>query len=281
MIVVFMVAGMSSRFGGNPKQFAIIGNKETGKTLIEYSVNQALEAAKNICSIDKIIFITNPNTEELFKNLFSGKLWNNRKIKFEYVQQDFNQATRSRPWGTCGAVCSLQGHVDQPFILLNGDDIYGEETFKKGYKMLLAEQNNIIGGCKMVDTMPENGLVNRGLIETNSESYVTSMRELLKISKKDNPELHDKLGNVNFIGLLPKTVELLTTILDRFKAEHQDDPKIECLLPDNLNELIQTKQITMKAFQITNKIYGITHPGDDVILRQILEPSPHFLLSKE
>ena len=52
MIVVFMVAGMSSRFGGNPKQFAIIGNKETGETLIEYSINQALKAAENICSID-------------------------------------------------------------------------------------------------------------------------------------------------------------------------------------------------------------------------------------
>lgn len=271
MIVVFMVAGMSSRFGGNPKQFAIIGNRETGETLIEYSVNQVLEAAKNICSIDKIVFITNPKTEQRFKNLFNGRSWWSCDVVFEYVQQNFDQTTRSRPWGTCEAVSSLQGHVDQPFILLNGDDIYGVETFKKGYQMLLAEQNNIIGGCKMVDTMPENGLVNRGLIETNSEYYVTSMRELLKISKNDNPELHDKLGNVNFIGLLPKTVELLTNILNRFKAEHEDDPKIECLLPDNLNELIQTKQITMKAFQITNKIHGITHPGDDVILRQILE----------
>jgi len=275
MIVVFMVAGMSSRFGGNPKQFAIVGTKPRCETLIEYSVNQALEAAKNICSIDKIIFITNPKTEQRFKNIFNGRSWWGCDTVFEYIQQDFDVAKRSRPWGTCGAVCSLLGHVDQPFILLNGDDIYGVETFKKGYKMLLDEQNNIIGGCRMVDTMPDEGVVNRGLIETNSDNYVTSMREILKISKKENPELHDKLGNVNFIGLLPKTVELLSTILERFKEEHKDDPKIECLLPDNLNELIQTKQITMKAFQITNKIHGITHPGDEVILRKLLEPRPN------
>lgn len=267
-----MVAGMSSRFGGSPKQFAIVGNRETGETLIEYSVNQALKAAKNICSIDKIIFITNPNTEQGFKNIFNGRSWWDCDTVFEYIQQDFDQTKRSRPWGTCGAVCSLLGHVDQPFILLNGDDIYGIETFKTGYQMLLSEQNNIIGGCKIVDTMPEDGLVNRGLIETNDESYVTSMRELLKISKKDNPELHEKLGNVNFIGLLPKTLELLDKILNRFKEEHKEDPKIECLLPDNLNELIQSKQITMKAFMITSKIYGITNPGDDVILRKILAP---------
>lgn len=266
-----MVAGMSSRFGGKPKQFAIIGEKET---LIEYSVNEAIKAAENICSLNKIIFITNPKTEHGFKEIFDNDDWSKCGIAFDYVQQEFDTTKRSRPWGTCGAVCALQGHVDEAFILLNGDDIYGVETFKKGYQMLLAEQNNIIGGCKMINTLPDSGLVNRGLIETNSEDYVTSMREMLKISKKDNPELHDKLGNVNFIGLLPHTVSLLCTILERFKCEHEDDPKIECLLPDNLNELIQTKQITMKSFQITNKIYGITHPGDDVILRKLLAASP-------
>ena len=41
-VIVFLVAGMSSRFGGNPKQMAIVG--PNNETLIEYSVNQALKA---------------------------------------------------------------------------------------------------------------------------------------------------------------------------------------------------------------------------------------------
>ena len=188
-----MVAGMSSRFGGSPKQFAIVGNRETGETLIEYSVNQALKAAKNICSIDKIIFITNPNTEQGFKNIFNGRSWWDCDTVFEYIQQDFDQTKRSRPWGTCGAVCSLLGHVDQPFILLNGDDIYGIETFKTGYQMLLSEQNNIIGGCKIVDTMPEDGLVRfKGEMQpgitlrdlVNAIPYAAIQKGLLTVAKE-------------------------------------------------------------------------------------------------
>ena len=52
-VIVFMVAGMSSRFGGNiPKQFAEIGpNKET---LIEISVNDALSFNFISCLIRSI-----------------------------------------------------------------------------------------------------------------------------------------------------------------------------------------------------------------------------------
>ena len=39
--LVVMVAGMSSRFGGKPKQMARIG--PNNETLIEYSINQAIK----------------------------------------------------------------------------------------------------------------------------------------------------------------------------------------------------------------------------------------------
>ena len=39
--IVYMVAGMSSRFGGRPKQMAKVG--PDNETLIEFSVNQALK----------------------------------------------------------------------------------------------------------------------------------------------------------------------------------------------------------------------------------------------
>ena len=54
--IVYMVAGMSSRFGGRPKQMAKVG--PDGETLIEYSVNQALKQ-----DFSKLVFITNPKTE--------------------------------------------------------------------------------------------------------------------------------------------------------------------------------------------------------------------------
>ena len=75
--VVFMVAGMSSRFGGKPKQMAIVG--PNNETLIEFSVNQALTH-----SFDKLIFITNRNTEHLFHTIFGN---NYKNIPVLYIQQ--------------------------------------------------------------------------------------------------------------------------------------------------------------------------------------------------
>ena len=43
--IVYMVAGISSRFGGKVKQFAQVG--KNNETLIELSLNQALEAGFN------------------------------------------------------------------------------------------------------------------------------------------------------------------------------------------------------------------------------------------
>ena len=48
--LVYMVAGLSSRFGGEIKQFAKVG--PNNETLIEYSLNQALPAG-----FTKIVFI--------------------------------------------------------------------------------------------------------------------------------------------------------------------------------------------------------------------------------
>ena len=259
-IVVFMVAGMSSRFGGKPKQMAIIG--PNNETLIEYSVNQAV----NSCNFNKIIFITNSRTEDLFKNIF-GNLHRNTPV--QYIQQKYNPDKRQRPWGTTDAICSIINYVDEPFIMLNGDDIYGESTFKKGFELMKTPNINIIGGLKIIDTLPDSGVVNRGVIFVSGKK-VMGLKEMISISKEDNPELHNELANVNFIGLQPFVLNKLKNILDKFKKLNENDPKIECLLPDNLNDLIEMDIIEMEFFEITSKILGITNPGDELILKKKL-----------
>ena len=263
MYVVFMVAGMSSRYGGALKQLANVG--VNGETLIEVSVTQALTSP-----FSKIIFITNENTEHHFINIFGCKY---KGIPVEYIRQEWNQATRDRPWGTTGAVCALRHKISEPIILVNSDDLYGEDTFKKGYELLSKTQNNIIGGCKLSKTMPEDErtLVNRGVIEVNSSTnMVLSIKEHLKISKKNNPNLLNCPASVNFIGLRPQTIDFLSAILDDFQQANKNDRKIECLLPDNLNYLISNNFITMHYFEISHSIYGITYPGDELAIKEML-----------
>ena len=120
--IVFMVAGLSSRFKSGPKQMAKIG--PNNETLIEYSVNQSLKNGK----FSKIYFITNYKTEHLFRNIFGN---NYCKLDVKYVEQKYDKIKRVRPWGTTDALCSLVGLIDESFILLNGDQIYGEDNERK------------------------------------------------------------------------------------------------------------------------------------------------------
>lgn len=263
MFVVFMVAGMSSRYGGKLKQLACVG--KNNETLIEVSVNQALTAP-----FTKIIFITNETTEHHFVNIFGKE---HKGIPVFYERQEWNKERRDRPWGTTGAVCSLAGKINEPFILVNSDDLYGKETFVKGYEILSEKKNNIIGGCPLQKTMPEDRhcLVNRGVIDVDEKTgLVSGIKEMLKISTEKNPELMNKPASVNFIGFYPKTLQYLNAILIKFQRAHKNDRKIECLLPDNLDYLIKNKLITMDYFTINNKIYGITYPGDEIIMKNVV-----------
>jgi NDP-sugar pyrophosphorylase family protein len=257
--IVYMVAGMSSRFGGRPKQLAKVG--PNNETLIEYSVNQALKQG-----FSKLIFITNSKTEHLFRKIFKDK-YQNRDVL--YVEQTYDRTMRTRPWGTTDAICSLIGKLDESFILLNGDDIYGESTFETGYNMMKELNINIIGGLPVINTMPQEGDVNRGIIMVN-DNKVCGMKEMLKISKLNNPELMNNLANVNFIGLQYDVLLLLNEILLQFKKDNSEDAKTECLLPDNLNQLIEEGKMDMKFFEIQNKIIGLTNPEDELIVKNLL-----------
>ena len=128
---------------------------------------------------------------------------------------------------------------------------------------------NVIGGLTVINTLPDSGSVNRGIIFVQ-DNKVTGLKEMINITKDNNPELHNELANVNFIGLQPSILSKLKNILDDFKKTHKNDKKIECILTDNLSELIKSNLMEMTFFEITNPIIGITNPGDEDIVRKQL-----------
>ena len=266
--LVVMVAGMSSRFGGKPKQMEKIG--PDNETLIEYSINQAIMNPFN-----RIIFITNSKTEHLFVEIFGSQYKN---IPVVYIQQTYDINKRTRPWGTADAISSLypfflkeENIKELNFILINGDDIYGKDTFQEGYVLLnnFNNQTSVIGGLLVKDTMPESGFVNRGII-TIEQDLVISIEERLKISKIDNPELMERLANVNFIGLQLEDLKNLFNLNSKFKEDNKFDSKIESNLTTHLDTLINNNLLKLKYFYIKDKIVGITNPGDEVILKNNL-----------
>ncbi len=259
--VVFMVAGMSSRFGGKPKQLELVGPEN--ETLIEYSVNQALES-----NFTNIWFITNPLTELKFKQIFQD---NYRGKPVFYVQQNYDSNIRQRPWGTTDAICQLYQKINNPFILVNGDDIYGSKAFRTGFELLNKNNNlNLIGVLPLIDTLPNQGKVNRGVVYLDPlKNKICKIEEKLNITK-ENIDSGDQYANINFIGLQPEILSYLNQILIKFKQDNHNDSKIECLLPNNLSSLIEEKKLDLEYFEIEDSILGITNPGDEIILRKKL-----------
>lgn len=261
--IVFMVAGMSSRFGGKPKQLEEVG--PNGETLIEYSVIQAL---KN--NFNHLYFITNQKTEDKFKDIF-GSIY--KGVSVSYLQQTFDPKVRLRPWGTTDAICLLNNKIFEPFILVNGDDIYGNQTFKNGFEMMKNNLNiNIIGIIELIKSLPEQGNVNRGIVYINKvNNLIFKIEEKININKKNINKERDLYANVNFIGLQPIILNHLNDILNKFKNDNQNDPKIECFLPNNLSQLINERLLILDYFIIEENILGITNPGDELILKEILK----------
>ena len=208
--LVYMVAGMSSRFGGSPKSLCKVGPNQ--ETLLEISLNQAL-----IQDFSKIILITNPSTEYLFKQYFQTHY---KERPIYYIQQKYDKQIRTRPWGTTDAVCCLHGIIDEPFLLLNGDDLYGKKAFETAYSNIKNHNGNIIGTIPVHKTINDDCLVNRGIVCVDqSTNKVIRLKEHLDISRESHPHLMNELSNVNFIGLQPNVVVMLNDKLSAFKKK--------------------------------------------------------------
>jgi len=261
--LVYMVAGISSRFKGKIKQFAKVG--PNNETLIEYSLNQALPAGFN-----KIIFIVGNLTEKPFKEMFGEEY---KGIPIEYALQKYDLSIRDKPWGTLDALCQTRNVINTPFIVCNGDDLYGKESFKILYNHLQEKNIGATLGYKLGNVLSEKGTENRGIFKIQ-DNNVASIKEIFNISKENlifKGFNKDSLCSMNIFALQPETLNYLTKILSNFKQEHKGNRKIEALLPAGLTNLIKNNQLTMKIYSTPDKWIGITNPEDETIVKNILK----------
>lgn len=260
--LVYMVAGMSSRFGGIPKQLAKVGPND--ETLIEISLNQAIGAG-----FTKIVFIVGEKTEEPFKELFKDSY---KGIPVFYAKQTFDVNTRDKPFGTVDAVLSAKNILDEPFVVANGDDLYGRDAFLQLVSLAKKGSFNATVGYLLKDSLPENGTVNRGIF-SEQDGFVTTIVEELHISKDNvvdrNLTMHS-LCNMNIFLLQKNVLTLLEKQFSLFKEEHKDSRTAECLLPVELSNLIVSNAVTLVLLKSSEKCLGITNPEDAAILRDIL-----------
>lgn len=179
--LLILAAGMASRYG-SMKQ--IDGFGPNGETIIDYSIYDAIQAG-----FGKVVFIIKEEFVENFKAIFEPKL--NGRIETDYVFQNFDlkqfgideEIYREKPWGTAHAILSGRNAVKEPFCVINADDYYGFDAFKKMADFLTTEatdSNYSIIGYEIGKTLSEFGAVSRGVCKVDDSGNLTEIVERTK-----------------------------------------------------------------------------------------------------
>ena len=139
--LVIMAAGIGSRFGGGIKQLAPVG--PNGEIIMDYSIHDAIEAGFN-----KVVFIIRKDLEKDFKEIIGDRIAKQIPVIYAYQELDalpegyFVPEGRKKPWGTGQAVLMIKGLIDCPFLVINADDYYGKEGFKRIHDYMVNEMKD-------------------------------------------------------------------------------------------------------------------------------------------
>ena len=279
--LVIMAAGIGSRFGGGIKQLEPVG--PNGEIIMDYSIHDAMEAGFN-----KVIFIIRRDLEKDFKEIIGHRI--EKLLPVEYAYQELEDLPagyevtpgRTKPWGTGQAVLSVKGMVDGPFLVINADDYYGREGFRRIHDYMaehMDSQSEIydicMGGFVLSNTLSDNGTVTRGVCQVDEEGYLTNVTETYNIQmKEDGLHATDESGapvtispsqpvSMNMWGLPASFIQELEkgfpVFLDSLK---EGDIKSEYLLPKIIDNLVQNKKARVTVLDTPDKWFGVTYRED-------------------
>lgn len=277
--LLVLAAGIGSRFKGGIKQLTPVG--KNGELLMEYSVFDAVEAG-----FDNVIFIIRRDIEHQFKELIGDKL--SKHVNVNYCFQELDELPRgyilpeerTKPWGTVHAVLAAKKLINEPFLIINADDYYGKEAYKKIYDFLISNNNSTqqcMGGFVLKNTLSSTGTVTRGVCTSDSSRHLLSVTETYKLEKnsdgiirgtQDNTIVtidENSIVSMNMWGFKKEIIPMLEKCFDSFIRTADEKGTLstdELALPTAVDTLIRNGSITVEVLSSNDKWYGMTHKED-------------------
>lgn len=277
--LVIMAAGLGSRYGGN-KQVDGVG--PNGEILMEYSIYDAIRAG-----FTKIVFVIKPGMEEMMRRICGDYVARRTAadgsvVEVCYAVQDFTglpafyhlPVQREKPFGTGHAVLCARPYVNEPFCVINADDYYGVDAYRKIYQALqrLPEQGSAaMVGYLLKNTVSERGTVSRGVCRVE-DGRLLGIKETLKIRLEPDGTIADEAEGVlpadavvsmNFWGFAPSFFrELEMFFYDFLRYEAGDNIKAECMLPSLVGKLIGEGKLKVSVLQSADRWFGMTYHED-------------------
>ncbi len=277
MQLVILAAGMGSRFGGLKQMEPM---DEAGNFLLDYSVYDAKRAG-----FDSVVFIIKKDFYQAFKDSIGKRV--EKIIKVDYAFQDLNDLPegfkcpegREKPWGTAHAIYAARKFINDDFIIINGDDFYGKETYQVAYNYLKSLPKGSVGKYANVaflvkNTMTENGSVKRGVTFSDNNHYMTKLIEsniervgnkiiATPLEKGEAFEIgEDQLVSMNLFAFNKDLMDRLNEKFPLWLKENINNLKAEFLIPTVVNELVEEGKATLRLLDTPSTWFGVTYKED-------------------
>ena len=305
--LLVLAAGMGSRYGGL-KQMDGLGPHE--ETIIDYSIFDAVNAG-----FTRVVYIVREYILDQFKETVKRKYSNvicadGSPLEFVFVTQELSKIParftlnpeRQKPWGTAHAVLMAKDVIDSPFVVINGDDFYGRDSFRIAGDWCRAHAGSkgVFGivGFALENTLSENGSVSRGICSYNEQNHLTGVVEHLDIKKDEDGvirgtdssngehvELKGKdLCSMNMWCFTPDYFEKSEAIFEDFLEKNIMELKKEFYIPYAIDCMIKDGGAKCDVLATPSHWFGVTYkedrPGVVAKFAQLVEqgiyPSPLY-----
>ncbi len=292
--LVIMAAGMGSRYGGLKQIDPVDAH---GQIIIDFSVYDAIRAG-----FKRIVFIIKKEIEKDFKESVGDRL--SKVIDVTYVFQELSKLPsnpgdgsvfqvpegRTKPFGTGHAIWCCKDVIDGPFAVINSDDYYGPEGFRKIYEALTKESEEdshryCMVGFRLSNTLTDNGSVSRGVCSLDESGYLKKIEEKTKIIRQGQGAAFSEDDGKTWISIDPETVvsmnlwgfqksifpELEKAFIRFLQERLKDNPlKGEFFLPEVVQDLLVENKATVQVLSSKDKWFGVTYKEDKEAVMQAI-----------
>ena len=305
--LLVLAAGMGSRYGGL-KQMDGLGPHE--ETIIDYSIYDAVNAG-----FGKVVYIVREYFLAQFQETVARKYGNVKcldgtPLEFVFVTQELYKIPerftlspdRQKPWGTAHAVLMAREVIHEPFVVINGDDFYGRDSFRIAGDWCRAHETNrgtyAIVGFELDNTLSESGGVSRGICHYDEQGHLTSVVEHHNVMIESDGVLRGDnnvsgehvvlnakdLCSMNMWCFTPDYFEKSAVIFERFLDENISELKKEFYIPYAIDCMIKDGSGNCDVLATPSRWFGVTfkedRPGVVARLAALVEegvyPSPLY-----
>lgn len=276
-----LAAGIGSRFGGGVKQLTPVDAH--GHLIIDYSIHDAIAAG-----FDNILFIIRHDIDKDFREVIGERIEKTCRslgVSISYAYQEMDKyvnrvpENRIKPWGTGHAVLCASEQIASSFAVINADDYYGKNGFRKAGAFLEKEEGYALVGYQLKNTLSENGGVTRGICDV-LDGKLTGIRETKNIVKNGSTIVADgevldaeNLVSMNFWCYPKKFLDILHDGFPEFLKNMKDPMKDEYLLPTIADSMIKGGT-DFTVLPTDDRWFGVTYKED----KQAVEESIRKLI---